>query len=159
MNKIEIETVIMNDEEIYIAGGTTCFCQLQGRKLIDIKGLLKKYNELIKLCKENKIKLSYKNHYKKTIKELEELYKNEANKYINLYNELCTMWKDKLNKGIYPGYINDIDMIKIKEVSLQIQEMGWRSSALFKIEEINNRIIDTIEKIESGYENYYSICL
>jgi hypothetical protein len=159
MSKIEIKTVRMNDEEIYIASESTCFCQLQGRKLIDIKELLKKYNELIKLCKENKIKLSYKNHYKKTIKEQEELYKNEANKYINLYNELCTMWKDKLNKGIYSGYTSDIDMIKIKEVSLQMQEMGWRSSALFRIEDINNRIIGTIENIESGCENYYSICL
>lgn len=156
---IEMKKVVINENEIYINSESTCFCQVKSRQVIDIKALTKKYNELVKLCKNKNIKVSYKNHFKKELAELKESYMQEVREWNNLFNTLASKWENKLNKGLYSGCVDDPEVNEMDKLDIKLQKMNVRSSAIFKVENIFNSINDKYENIINEYEEYSLVCL
>lgn len=80
----------INNENVSIESKkfNTCFVRTKRHYSINTAEAITNYKKLAKLCKENKIKLSYKNHYGKFLKENDKLYIEAIEEAHNTFNQL-----------------------------------------------------------------------
>lgn len=160
---ITLEKAEITDEYIYITSSSTCFIILNNHKKVDIKNVLKKYTEVIKACREQKIKISYSNHYKKTLldENFVSSYNKEFDEFEDIYNQLKDGWTEKLKKGLFRGVRDDEEYNALGALYCKAQPYNYRNSFISRIEDIQHTI-DTYYKdiVENKFNNnYYKIVL
>lgn len=135
--KIILENAIVNENKIYVTSDSTCYINLEKVEKIDIKGLLELYKEIIKIAKEKKVSISYKNGYKKKLIELEHSYNVAYSDYEESFNDLVWLWKLQLEQGIRVGYRDDVLYYKaILPIKFKIEKMFNRDQVMSIIKEI-----------------------
>lgn len=160
---ITLEKAEITDDYIYITSSSTCFISLNNHKKVDINILLKKYTEIIKSCREQKIKISYNNHLKRTLldKSFISSYEKELDEFQSIYNELKNGWTAKLKKGLYMGVTNDEEYNTLGNLYCKAQPYTYRSTFISRIEDIQHTL-NTYYKdiVENKFNNnYYKIVL
>lgn len=159
-DQIEMTEVILNDEKLKVVSDNSCTCFINHSKIeyVDIKQALKTHSEIVKYCKENKIKLSYKAKSKVQLQALKNEYNHTYNDYLEIYNTLKIGWQQKLKKGLFVGYGNDKEYMNVLSLLwFDIQKINHSDNVIDRVSTINNRLNSIKENLQ--YENYLSITL
>lgn len=153
--EIELEKVEINKNYIYITSESAVFENIEKCEHIDFSELLKKYKEIIKISKDKKVKISYRDGTKKFLENNLNLheYENEYQKYIDDFEKLAYLWKNKLeNGGIKVGYSDDVIVQElIKPLSDKIKKYFHRSELLSQVNELAYKLNNLHEKL--SYED------
>lgn len=126
MEKIPINYAITNDEiRVESKSSNTLFIAHKRMKTIDIIQLDKDIKEIQKICKERKIIFSQKLGLYKFFQN-----KNNRNNYLEtmkevnlLFDKLIKGWQEKVEKGIYRGYIDDKEINNLDKLSYRINNL------------------------------------
>ena len=154
--RIELEHVEINAKFIHVSGSSTTFVNETFKDKINTNLLLKKINQLSKICKERNIKLKGKQKAVSLIKYLEEEYSKTYPTYILLFKKLKSLTEEKVAEGIYFGFSDDEKLKQIGDFRNTISKMWHRDTALSQIQEINQTIDKFIER-SSDYETNYTM--
>lgn len=154
--RIELEHVEINAKFIHVSGSSTTFVNETFKDKINTNLLLKKINQLSKICKERNIKLKGKQKAVSLIKYLEEEYSKTYPTYILLFKKLKALTEEKVAEGIYFGFSDDEKLKQIGDFRNTISKMWHRDTALSQIQEINQTIDKFIER-SSDYETNYTM--
>lgn len=151
---IKLDFSVANDKEIHITGSSTSFCSHIFKEEIDIPLLLEKRKALIKKAKKNGLKISYKNKTKTKLQNLSEEYQSDYIDYLFLYNSLSKKWNEKLKKGIFVGYSNDIEIDYLFSLSRKIDYIFLKKQAFKIVNDISYKI-NYYEKYLDEYNIIY----
>lgn len=131
-------------------------------ELIDIKELIKTHSEIVKICKENKIKLSYKNKIKARLSEIKKdsSYLENYSQYNEKFNSLLDLWINKIN------LMKDNDVIECDFYKNVIQPEKREFESLFNynstmefVKESQYKLNSILEELQYSPESYLSITL
>lgn len=150
--KIVMKTIIITKDRIKIDTDDTSYCNYTRREFINIKDLIKKHTELVRLAKSKGCKVSYKNGYKKTLMELKEQYNKEYKEYSDTFNLLMKMWIEKLKNGLYAPTSEDKELDVIHELDIAIQRTININNVMERVQAINDKIEHYIEELENDTE-------
>ena len=155
--KIKLETVILNENKIKVATDHTLYVSFEKVEKVDTKSLIKLHALIVKTCKENKIKISYRNKSKGILTASKVEYEAQYNRYSNLFNQLLEGWKIKLEEGLYMGtsddkYLNDV----LVPISFEITAMFYRNTVMSKVREIERHLKDVYRQLQE-MDDYYKV--
>lgn len=151
-NRIELRTIIILENKIKIDTDDTSYCNYIKREFIDVKALIKKHTDLVRLAKSKGCKVSYKNGYKKTLMELKEQYNKEYKEYSDTFNLLKELWIKKLEKGLYAPTSEDKELNVISGLDISIQKTININNVMEKVQTINSKINHYTEEFKNGAE-------
>lgn len=149
------ERIIMTHEEITndsinIGNDHTCFCRKKRISYPDINELEKEVKTLRKLLKSKNVKL-YKTDTLKTLKECKKGYNEMVNDYNNTFDQLVSEWKEKIETGIYTGYVDDEHLNGvIRPLDWKLQRMNYRNTLLSKIRDIQRKVNEVNYELAHG---------
>lgn len=149
----------IDDNNIYIGNNTTNFVRECKNELPKIESTLKLYKEVLKLCKENKIKISYRNHYKSYLVENTTWYYEQIEKSNNIFNDMVDFSLQVKERGIHVGCGNDKILNHLHKLTATYQACFYRNTILSKVIDIHNRLEEYKTDIENGYANYSKLYL
>lgn len=149
----------ITDNRIKIETPSTCVIKENKGKYIDVNDTLKSYRKLLKLCKQNKIKIGYTNHYKKLLSENKVAYYEEVENANILFDKMREVALQVQSRGIHYGCNDDKVLNYLHLIKSKYQACHYRSTLLSVINEINTKINNYIEDIEKGYESYSKLYL
>lgn len=146
---IELEKVEINKNYIYISSDSTLFERLEKCNHVDFVELLKKYKEIIKMSKDKKVKISYRDGTKKFLENNQNEYEIEYQKYVDDFEKLAYLWKNKLeNGGIKVGYSDDVIVQElIKPLSGKIKKYFHRNELLSQVNELAYKLNNLHEEL------------
>lgn len=143
--RLDLTDIILNENRVKVACEVVCFVNLQYINKVDLKELIKIYNEILAKCKELKVKKSYRNKFKNFLCQLikDKSYEAMHQEYDEKYNHLIEFWKVKLDEGIYMGYEDDVYYTGvIRPLRDEIEQYNHVGSLLDKVQCIANSLID-----------------
>ena len=138
--QITLEDAIATQDRVHITSSATIFCNEARTEEISIKKLEKLYSQVIKQAKEIGATISYKNKTKATLKALASDYASDLKAYNELFDKLVSLCKAKLEKGIFVGCSDDVELKEIFNVRNKLMEYHYRSAPMSKIEETQYRL-------------------
>ena len=158
-NEVIEASYTIDRNTVLVESNSTTFARCKRHFSIDTTGAIADYKKLLKLCKANGIKLSYKNHYKKFLVENEVNYIDEIEKAHTLFNSLIDAAGKVEARKIRVGCNDDKYLNVMREIKTTYEKMFLSSGLINKYESIANRIKDYIEEIENGHDSYIKLYL
>jgi hypothetical protein len=148
--KIILDTVLIDDKNIIVLGSSTAFASQTFIEKINAINLSAKIKEIGRIAKEKKVTFKGKNKALKITKDNQESYEREFSLYITLFNELRTLAKEKVEKGIFPPTADDLELSKMYEIRNQIHAMFNGGKPMAIIRDLNNRVDETYDYIKTS---------
>lgn len=163
MSLPNIKELILTNEQLMVRTSYGMI-YINHKKIIkhDLKKLIKLHAEIVKLCKENKIKVSYKGKSKAYLTEV--LKNGEFEKtyeeYNKIYEQLLEGWKNKLYNSDYDGFIED-DFYKefLQGKKFAIDKMFYRDTVLDKINSISHNLNELKNNLELYPDEYLCVTI
>lgn len=155
---LELQCTINNDK-IKIESSCTTFINVARHYSIDTAEAITDYKKLIKLCKANNIKLSYKNHYKKFLEDNEINYIDEVQNGHEIFDKLIEAAKQVQKRGIHIGCSSDMYLNNMHDIQHKYEKLFYRSTVISQYEEIANTIHNYVQDIQNGHTSYIKIFL
>jgi len=152
MYKIELEKKYLTENEIVVNSETTCFANYRRVEKIDIDNVLIEYKSLIKLAKENDVKIAYTRRFKNSLTTYKNEYEKEITEYNNIFNEYIKLWTIKIEKGLFAPLVEDQEYNNIQKIDRELQKYNYRNSKMSMMSEINSSIIKLTESIKNNTE-------
>jgi hypothetical protein len=151
---IELKRAVSNETEIHVCSSSTSFVNVKLAPKVDIKQLVRDRAQVIKEAKAKGIKVSFKYGTKNMIDDAKAIYDEEYNQYQAKFHLLASLWRSKLNKGIFRGYSDDKDLNAISGLSNGIDSMWNRRTNLSKVNEAFQYIKEVSRRIkDSDFES------
>ncbi|WGT37958.1 hypothetical protein QH639_19340 [Lysinibacillus sp. 1 U-2021] len=163
MNLTNIKELVLSNEQLTVHSSYDMI-YIKHKKNIkhDLKKLIKLHAEIVKLCKENKIKVSYKGKSKAYL--LEVLKSGEFDQsyehYNTTFNQLLEGWKEKLYSENYDGCIED-DFYKehLQSKKFAIDKMLYGGTVLDKVNTIAYNLNELKNNLELCPDDYISVTI
>lgn len=153
MQKINLDTVEINNEFITVIGSSTIFANEVFHKKINISDIENQINFIKNYCKQNNIKLKGQRKISSQSKDILDGYNKEYELYKNKYQNLKILITEKVESGIYSPTSDDKEMIKIENIRFEINNMFLNNSFLSKFIEINRVLKRAIQSINMSKDN------
>ncbi len=152
---------IITDTEIKVTCPGTVFINISPYREINIKELLQKRLEIIKIAKANNISISYKNKTKNKIDNYTEKYKNDIKLSQELYQKIKAGWEYiRDNRGLHSGLVDDYYEKEITELAWEFEKLNNRNEPIGIIDSLANNIEQIHDKlVKYGETNFYRIYL
>lgn len=97
--KIEFDRIVINDNEITVSSPSTSWFNEPFAPKIDIKNLLKRYNDIVKLARSKGTVVSQKYKTKQQIINTADDYNSAFNIYLENFQSLKVLVESKVKKG------------------------------------------------------------
>lgn len=145
----------ISDRKIRIWNNTNeIACARAPLPALDRATLLERYQRILKTARERKIKISFRNHFHKKIKENWERYLAEDVERRRIYQELYGLALQIQQRGIHIGYRDDYVLQDWYRVHARYEELSdWRS-ACDRMEEIARELARLEQAFSDGPELY-----
>jgi hypothetical protein len=134
----------VTDNFINVSSDGTSFCYMERKKFRSVEDIKKDVKRIRKDLKDKGIKLGKTDTLSiLNDKDYKLLYEKSIEKYNKLFDELITLWEQKLEEGIYYGCSDD-EFLNSKILPLQneINSMFNRNKVFYKYLNIENKIVD-----------------
>jgi hypothetical protein len=148
--KIILDTVLIDHENIIVLGSSTAFASQKFVEKINAINLSAKIKEIGQIAKLKSVKFTGKNKALKLSRDNQESYEREFSLYIDLFNNLRTLAKAKVEKGIFPPTADDLEINKMYEIRNQIHAMFHGGKPMSIIRDLNNRVDDILDRIKTS---------
>lgn len=125
-----------NKTYINIHSEHTCYLRFEKMIKVNQKEILDSYSNIIKLCREMGIKISYKNKYKKFVLERWQEYLEEYRRYSELFDNLLLMIPKLEDRGIHQGNSDDKYLHEVIQYSYKLNDFYFRNSILYQMRHI-----------------------
>jgi len=121
--KIILDTVIIDDKNIIVLGSNTSFSSQSFVEKIEINDIKSKIKDIAKIAKENKVTFKGKAKSLKSLDSSLSDYESDYAVYLTLFNELRTLAKLKVKKGIYAPTSDDLELNEMYEIRNKISRL------------------------------------
>jgi hypothetical protein len=144
---IHLTNCIVNNDMIVITSTGTSYCNTTPIKLIDHNEMLASYKALIKLAKENDVKITYKYATKRNIIENNDAYMKDYKNHCELYSQLKLLWEEKLSVGMFYGHNNTPLDQEISDTSHAMSKLFYGQSPLSQMTALSVKIRDLMHEL------------
>lgn len=142
----------ITDKRIYIANDNTVFINVCNIEKFRQEDILEKYKELLAVCKQYGVKISYTNKYKSYLLDIWPRYTKDIEDYKKFYAELKKKAEKVKKRGIHFGCSDDIALKDMTEFSYNLNSYRYRVSSISQVTEIYNTIINHIKNINMEFQ-------
>ncbi len=125
-----------NKVYINVCSEHTCYLRFEKMIKVNQKEVLDSYSNVIKLCREMGIKISYKYKYKRFVIDNWQLYLEEYRKYSAIFDNLLNMIPKLQDRGIHQGTSDDTYLNEVIQYSYKLNDFYFRNSILYQMRSI-----------------------
>lgn len=129
-----------NKAYINICSEHTCYLRFEKMIKVNQKEILDSYSNVVKLCREMGIKISYTNKYKKFVLDRWQEYIDEYRKYSDIFDNLLGMLPKLQDRGIHQGTSDDIYLNEVTQYSYKLNDFYFRNSILYQMRHIYHEL-------------------
>lgn len=138
---IVMSKVIINDRQLTVVSDSCSTCFVEHYSINDeLLNTLELYKKVIKQSGKQGVKVRYKHGTKRLLTENKDDLVNELNCYRRIYNELCELWRAKLEKGVFSGYCDDTELDSMTRLSHKLTAMNYHGTPIGRAKDINYRL-------------------
>ena len=142
----------ITDSKIYIANDNTGFINVSNIEKFRQEDILDKYKELLSICKQYGVKISYTNKYKSYLLDIWPRYVKDVEDYKKFYAELKKKAERVQKRGIHYGCSDDLVLKDMIEFSYNLNSYRYRVSSISQVTEIYNTIVNHIRNINMEFQ-------
>lgn len=146
--KIEFSQIELTDKKVVVQSSSTTFVSEYNIDL-DPDGLLEEYKSVAKLARQLGVKISYRLRLKHTIISMLDKLKSDLDLYKSEFQSLRDGWEKLTEKGLKPGFIDDLEYQRLTKISARLNSMLYGDKPLSQALGVQERIRATKKKILS----------
>lgn len=139
-------TFEIRDDYIRIQSPSTSFFNFSKPDRFTQEEILTVYKNVLRLSKEENVKITYKNSYKKNLIALWPLYLQELKEYETIFEELVKKVKVLEKRGIHYGCTDDVYLDECHKTGNKLLPYFYRTSAISKVRGIYSDLL----RLEEG---------
>ena len=147
--RLELQTDFSNGVSVSSEEAATNFVNLHFLELKDIDKVKAELQELLALCKENKITVKNRKNAKEILNTYP-AYKESIETYNDGVKELQELWKKIVEEGIYTGFVDDERINAAHQKRFELEKLLYADTIISKFSNEVTRIEEILEEIKYG---------
>lgn len=150
-SKVTLTTQILTRDLVNVSNSHTSYGNEHRMPLLDPKAILATYKKVFTLAKAANVSISYKMGCKRQVNETKVQYIVDMAQYNGFFDNMLSLWEDKLIKGIFTPTCDDDELNAIYTVRNKCNPYNYRSSVTSNMTEIKNHLDNLLVKLQSEH--------
>ena len=149
----------ISETRVTIQSPNTCFVSYVLPERCQKDQMLNKYQCILRMAKEQGIRISYSRHIRKTIQEKWPDYVAGREKQEQLFNELRKAASTVQQRGIHMGHVDDKELDKVYQIVGLLDKLHFSNGAMSIIARFEQELYMLEHQLAKGQGNYDMIRL